>query len=83
MTHHIHTHTETKTTTIPSTGARMASAYGAEDGLCHWFVTAGRTLCGQHREPPLRRRQLHHEPPCPNGNDPCPECLGLYNESEE
>lgn len=58
--------------------APRASFYGTSDQYCHIFVGSPPyrfTSCGQRLEPPVPFEQSHPEPPCPNGNPPCPECL--------
>jgi len=59
---------------------RYATRNGAKDGKCHWLVSRSRTLCGQPRRPPLSDADMHMAPPCPNGNDPCAECVRAASE---
>jgi hypothetical protein len=58
---------------------QMATAAGPTgDDCCHWYVNPGRTLCGISH-PRLKPDMFHRQAPCPNGNQPCPECVSEFN----
>ncbi len=65
--------------------ARRSSRAGTADQYCHIFVGAAPyryTSCGQRLKSPLPIKRTHAEPPCPNGNPPCPECVRVRQEDE-
>jgi hypothetical protein len=58
--------------------AVRSSFFGTSDQYCHILVGSPPyrfTSCGQRLDPPVAFEQSHPQPPCPNGNPPCPECL--------
>lgn len=65
--------------------ARRSSRVGTADQYCHIFVGAAPyryTSCGQRLPRPLSISRTHAEPPCPNGNPPCPECVRAREDDE-
>lgn len=58
---------------------RWATAAGAGDQFCHWYVNRSRTLCGISHET-LSRDMMHSQAPCPNGHPPCPLCVQAYRD---
>lgn|SRR5215207_3471561 len=59
---------------------RFASAHGTDDRYCHWLVSRARTLCGETIDPPLENGSMHRSAPCPNGHEPCPDCVRIAGE---
>lgn len=63
--------------------ARRSSTFGTDDDYCHIFVGSPPyryTSCGQRLKPPVPIGRTHPEPPCPNRNRPCPECVRVREE---
>jgi hypothetical protein len=68
---------------VASDRARRSSTYGTDDDFCHIFVGSPPyryTSCGLRLSPPVPVKATHAQPPCPNGNTPCPECTRVRAE---
>ena len=65
--------------------ARRSSAIGTNDDYCHIFVGSAPyryTSCGLRLDRPIPVEETHAEPPCPNGNLPCPDCVRVRTGGE-
>ena len=62
---------------------RRSSAIGTDDHYCHIFAGQAPyryTSCGLRLNPPIPVERTHRAPPCPNGHQPCPECVRVRSE---
>ena len=62
---------------VESNAEARSFRFGSPDGKCHTFlgtVPFRYTVCFKRTTEPVAEEDTHLEPPCPNGNPPCPEC---------